>query len=521
MTELLGGRYRLVERLGAGGMSVVWRAFDEVLGRPVAVKVLAARLAGDRAFRHRIRTEAQASARLLHPHITNVYDYGEQDSVPYVVMELVDGESLADRLRSGAALPWPEAVTLGRQVAEALAAAHARGVVHRDVTPGNVMLTPVGAKVVDFGISALVGEQDAGEDGALLGTPAYLAPERLDGGAVSPASDVYALGLLLYRCLAGRLPWPATSRVEMLRAHLYAEPETLPPVAGLPAGIAELTARCLAKRPADRPTSAEIVRTLGAHATVVAAPSRRVGPSVVANAGTTILAWSTATDALPWRGKATPVATPKTARRLSGRLAVAAVGAALLGVTGAVWATTGKAPSDGTLIAAGAQPAAAAPAEPNVDCRVHYRLTADTGKTFTASVTVVNAGAAAVDPWRLSFSYPGDQNVKAVAGRVVQEGRAVTVRGAALAPGRSAAVTLSGGYRTSNAFPLAFALDGAACQPSVSGAVATQKTATRTTAKQSTAKESTAKKGPPAPKKPEKPKKPKHDHSGPGGGGDD
>jgi serine/threonine-protein kinase len=469
MTDVLGGRYRLVERLGAGGMSVVWRGFDEVLGRPVAVKVLATRLADDRSFRRRIRTEAQAAARLLHPHITNVYDYGEQNAVPYVVMELVDGRSLADRLGADGALPWPEALTAGRQVAEALAAAHARGVVHRDVTPGNVMLTAAGVKVVDFGISALVGERDIGADGSLLGTPAYLAPERLDGGAVTPASDVYALGLLLYRCLAGRLPWPATSRVELLRAHLYAEPEPLPPVDGLPAGIAALTARCLAKNPGDRPTSAEIARALTDHVTVATPVRAVVGPSLVADAGTTILSWSTATDAVSWTGRAVPATPSGGASRRFGRAAVAAAGVALLAVTGAVWAKTGRTPTEGTLAAGAGAPAAAAPVAP-IECEVRYRLTADTGQAFTALVTVVNAGSTAVEPWRLSFSFPGDQTVKAVAGRVVQEGRDVTVRGTAtLAAGSSTAVRLSGGYATSNAFPLDFALDGNACRPSVSG----------------------------------------------------
>lgn len=159
--QLLGERYRLIEQLGTGGMSVVWRGYDEVLGRQVAVKVLASRLASDRAFRHRIRSEAQAAARLCHPNITNVYDYGESQqvglTVPYVVMELIDGAPLTARLSGVGVLPWREAVTIAAEVASALATAHARGVVHRDVTPGNVMLTATGVKVVDFGISALVG----------------------------------------------------------------------------------------------------------------------------------------------------------------------------------------------------------------------------------------------------------------------------------------------------------------------------------------------------------------------------
>lgn len=306
--QLLGERYRLIEQLGAGGMSVVWRGYDEVLGRQVAVKVLASRLAADRAFRHRIRIEAQAAARLCHPNITNVYDYGESEqvglTVPYVVMELVDGESLTGRLRRGS-LPWREAVTIGAEVTSALATAHARGVVHRDVTPGNVMLTATGVKVVDFGISALVGEKEKGPDGALLGTPAYLAPERLDNGQVSPATDVYAVGLLLYRMLTGRLPWQASTTTQMLRAHMYNEPEPMPPVPGLPDEVRELVSRCLAKRPGDRPATAEVARTLAEAAGMIAPvpvspASGPVDEDALAAAGTTILPWSAATDALPF-----------------------------------------------------------------------------------------------------------------------------------------------------------------------------------------------------------------------------
>ncbi|MFB9361603.1 serine/threonine-protein kinase [Actinoplanes nipponensis] len=267
-SSLLAGRYRLVERLGAGGMSVVWRGFDEVLGRQVAVKVLPPSTSTDPSFRRRLRGEAQAAARLSHPHITNVYDYGEAttvdgEPVPYVVMELVDGESLAAVLARSRRLPWPAAVRIASEVSAALAAAHARGIVHRDVTPANVMLTSAGAKVVDFGISALIGENDIDPDGSLLGTPAYLAPERLEGGQVSPATDVYAVGLLIYRTLIGQLPWDVGTTTALLRAHQYTEPDPLPAVEGLPPAVSALIARCLEKRPADRPSSAELAHVLG------------------------------------------------------------------------------------------------------------------------------------------------------------------------------------------------------------------------------------------------------------------
>jgi hypothetical protein len=265
----VAGRYRLVERLGTGGMSVVWRGYDEVLGRPVAVKVLSPRLANDQTFRDRLRQEALAAARLCHPHITGIFDFGEYPlterlTVPYVVMELNDGESVAARIGRQGSLDWREAVTIAVEVASALATAHARGLVHRDVTPANVMLTGAGAKVVDFGISAIVGQRDAAPDGSLLGTPAYLAPERLGGSQVSAATDVYALGLLLYRSLTGRLPWPAENTAEALRAHLYAAPEPVPDMPGLPSVVGELCLRCLVKRPEDRPGAAEVARVLAA-----------------------------------------------------------------------------------------------------------------------------------------------------------------------------------------------------------------------------------------------------------------
>ncbi len=248
-------------------MSVVWRGYDETLGRPVAVKVLSPRLAEDQSFRDRLRQEALAAARLCHPHITGIFDFGESPlndhlTVPYVVMELNDGESVAARLGRQGPLPWREAVTVAVEVASALATAHGRGVVHRDVTPANVMLTVTGAKVVDFGISAIVGERDAAPDGSLLGTPAYLAPERLGGAQVAAATDVYALGLLLYRLLTGRLPWPAETTAEALRAHLYADPDPLPALPSLPESVGELCLRCLAKAPGDRPDAASVARAL-------------------------------------------------------------------------------------------------------------------------------------------------------------------------------------------------------------------------------------------------------------------
>jgi serine/threonine-protein kinase len=265
-TQLLGGRYRLVERLGEGGTAVVWRAHDEILDRSVAIKVLSAGYASDARFRARIRAEARAAARLSHPHITNVHDYGESTSgdepVPYVVMELLSGPTLAERMRSGP-LPVSDALRIATQVAQALAAAHAGGLVHCDIKPANVVVTPDGAKVVDFGIAAVAGRKDPLDTGnQIWGTPAYVAPERLLGRGTAGAADVYALGILLYHALTGSLPWRAETATQMLVAHASEEPAPLPPIAGMPPRVAALCSRCLAKDPLDRPTAAQAARML-------------------------------------------------------------------------------------------------------------------------------------------------------------------------------------------------------------------------------------------------------------------
>jgi serine/threonine-protein kinase len=265
--RLLGGRYRLLERLGEGGMSVVWRGYDEALGRPVAIKLLTVRYLAHAVARDRILAEAQAAAKLSHPHITSVHDYGESLTesghlAPYLVMELLTGSTLADRLRAGP-LPVRTALQVCAQVASALAAAHGCGLVHRDVKPANVMLTPAGAKVLDFGLAAVAGEPDeAMSDGQVWGTPGYLAPERLTAGQVEPASDVYALGLLLYAALTGRRPWLAETVPQLLDAHRHRKPAPLPPIAGLPDQVAALCHRCLSKDAGDRPAAHEAARVL-------------------------------------------------------------------------------------------------------------------------------------------------------------------------------------------------------------------------------------------------------------------
>ena len=341
--QLIARRYRLRERLGQGGMSIVWRADDDVLGREVAVKVLSAVLAGDPHQRRLIRDEARAAARLRHANVVAVYDYGEftdaGGTTSFVVMELADGRTLADML-TGGRLPWQVATLVGAQVAAALAAAHADGIVHRDVKPANVMVTSAGVKLLDFGISAAVGTLD-GADGQLLGTPAYLAPERIEGAPVRPATDVYALGLLMYLALAGQMPWRASTVTQMVKAHVYAKPAPLPAIPGLPPTVARLVSRCLAKRPADRPSAIEVSEALGE---VAGLPS----------------------SALLRRVAAPTVTLPLVKTRPRGRamLIAAGVAAGMLAAGGAWWADAGPAePAQAEAVATPSAPVTtAAPA---------------------------------------------------------------------------------------------------------------------------------------------------------------
>ena len=264
----LGDRYALIDCIGAGGMGEVWSARDEVLDRVVAVKVLAGPLVDDPALRAAIRREAKAAARLVHPHVTRVFDFGEQlagsgVTMPYLVMELVQGVNLQDRLRLGA-LPWAQAVEVGADVADALAATHRIAMVHLDIKPDNVMLTPAGAKVLDFGIAALAGRRPLPGRSSRVGTPTYSAPERLHDSTADPAADVFSLGVLLYECLVGRPPRRVDRWGDMAVAQ--ATPVAPVDVPGLPAEVAVIVGRCLHPDPAQRPTVAQVAWVLAAAA---------------------------------------------------------------------------------------------------------------------------------------------------------------------------------------------------------------------------------------------------------------
>lgn len=477
VVECLAGRYRLLDRLGAGGMSVVWRGHDDVLGRPVAVKLLAPKFATDPASRERIRSEARAAARLNHPYITDVYDYGESEvdgrTVPFVVMELVEGVQLDDHLADGP-MPWRAAVELCAQVAAALAAVHERGLVHRDVKPANIMLTAIGAKLVDFGISAEAGDTSEGP-GQVFGTPAYLAPERLDGGPADAASDVYAFGLVLYKALAGDLPWDADTTTQMLRAHCYVDPMPLPRIPGLPATVANLCRRSLSKRPVSRPSTAEIARTLaavtGLRVPIGALPARAdVGGGTRTDFRTRTQPVGVPLLFSKLRAAVTQVRAPRPSVAGVGVLGVAAVATAF----GAVSCAGPDEPAGDGVQAQAVAGAGVESAAPQPGCRVEYRTRVDTGGQFIVDVTVANTGSAALSQWVLAFDYGSDQKILSVDGaRSTQDGGAVRLEvSTPLAAGGTATVSLVGSYAAANPMPSGFQLAGQKCTEQVVGAAA-------------------------------------------------
>jgi serine/threonine-protein kinase len=208
--RVLAGRYRLIAPQGEGGMATVWRAMDEQIGREVAVKILRPQFVADPGFAARFRNEARAAGTLSHPNVVQVYDFGTDAEAgdQYIVMQLVDGEDLASVLRERGPLPVDEAVEVGASVADALGAAHQSGLVHRDVKPGNILLTPGGRTLVtDFGISRAVAEASMTVTGTTIGSVHYFSPEQAAGEEVGPASDIYALGIVVYEMLSGRRPF--------------------------------------------------------------------------------------------------------------------------------------------------------------------------------------------------------------------------------------------------------------------------------------------------------------------------
>ncbi len=251
----LGSRYRLVSRIAVGGMGEVWIAHDLSLARDVAVKVLLEEFAGDAGFLERFRIEARNSAQLSHQNIAQLYDYGEQDGSAFLVMELVLGEPMSDLLDREPVLPPHRLIPILAQTARALEAAHRANVVHRDIKPGNILISRGGrVKITDFGISTASNQVPMTASGMVMGTAQYLSPEQATGGAATPASDIYSLGIVAYEALVGKRPFTGATQVDIAIAHVN---QPVPPLPDrVDPAMAALVLQMLAKRPEQRPESA-------------------------------------------------------------------------------------------------------------------------------------------------------------------------------------------------------------------------------------------------------------------------
>ena len=250
-----GGRYELQSRIAIGGMGEVWQATDLVIGRQVAIKILKDEYLGDPGFLERFRAEARHAALVNHEGIANVFDYGEEEGSAYLVMELVPGEALSTILEREHVLSTDKVLDIVAQTASALQAAHAAGLVHRDIKPGNLLITPDGrVKITDFGIARIADQVPLTATGQVMGTVQYLSPEQASGHPASPTTDIYSLGIVAYEALAGRRPFTGESQVAIAMAQINETPPDLPVTVSEP--VRNLVYACIAKNPADRPQSA-------------------------------------------------------------------------------------------------------------------------------------------------------------------------------------------------------------------------------------------------------------------------
>jgi len=279
----LSERYLLREVIARGGVGEVWRAEDTESGRIVAIKTLLPALSGDPGFAERFRTEVRAMAVLRDPAIVEILDFGRCDGVDYIVMQYVAGESLRALMYREGAMPPDRVMSLVAQAAAALHLAHEQGIVHRDVKPSNLLVQPDGRLLLsDFGIARMVATTRLTAAGSVLGTVTYLAPEQITGDPVSPATDVYALGVVAYECLAGAPPFASRAPIEVAMSHTRDEPPPLPDHAPFP--VRRIVLRALAKNPADRwPTAAAMASAAAKAATVSPRPMKqsRVRPAEV------------------------------------------------------------------------------------------------------------------------------------------------------------------------------------------------------------------------------------------------
>ena len=252
--QLYGERYRLQLRIAIGGMGEVWQAEDELILRQVAIKILKEEYLSDPAFLERFRTEARSAALVEHVGIANIYDYGEDTGSAYLVMELVPGESMSRLLEREKRLPEAQVLDIVAQTSRALAAAHARGLVHRDIKPGNLLITPDGkVKITDFGIARVGDQVPLTKTGQVMGTVQYLAPEQATGKTSTGATDLYSLGVVAYEALAGKRPFRGENQMAIAMAHINEMPPALSD--SIDPRVQNLVLSCLAKKPNQRPES--------------------------------------------------------------------------------------------------------------------------------------------------------------------------------------------------------------------------------------------------------------------------
>ncbi|TFD64266.1 protein kinase domain-containing protein [Cryobacterium ruanii] len=284
-----GGRYELQSRIAIGGMGEVWKSTDLVIGRSVAIKILKDEYLGDPGFLERFRAEARHAALVNHEGIANVFDYGEEDGSAFLVMELVPGEALSTILEREHVLPTDKVLDIVAQTSAALHAAHAAGLVHRDIKPGNLLITPEGrVKITDFGIARIADQVPLTATGQVMGTVQYLSPEQASGHPASPTTDIYSIGIVAYESLAGRRPFTGESQVAIAMAQINEIAPDLPVTVSEP--VRNLVFACLAKNPADRPASA-------AHLARAASALRRGDVAAAAVAVPSVLGGLTATSA--------------------------------------------------------------------------------------------------------------------------------------------------------------------------------------------------------------------------------
>ncbi|MFE5408189.1 serine/threonine-protein kinase [Microbacterium sp. NPDC056569] len=342
-----GGRYELDSRIAIGGMGEVWEATDHVIGRTVAIKILKDEYMGDPGFLERFRAEARHAALVNHEGIASVFDYGEENGSAFLVMELVPGEALSTILERDGSLSTDKTLDIVAQTSAALQAAHAAGLVHRDIKPGNLLITPDGrVKITDFGIARIADQVPLTATGQVMGTVQYLSPEQASGHPASPATDIYSLGIVAYECLAGKRPFTGESQVAIAMAQINEQPPALPATVAVP--VQNLVMAMIAKKPEERPASAAAVaRAATALRRGDVAAAAAAVPAIAGIAGgdaaTELLAsgsdTSAATRLMPAPGEEATEETPEKKKRSPWTWPlIALIALLLLVLIGTIWA---------------------------------------------------------------------------------------------------------------------------------------------------------------------------------------